>query len=52
MVIFVAYTIAMVILSAVINFLWKKNIIEFTDNTKKIGIFEKFIKLCLDFSYC
>ena len=45
------YIITMIILSAIIKFLLKKNIIVFVDDTKKIGIFEKFIKTCLNFPY-
>jgi preprotein translocase subunit SecY len=39
------YIIAMIILSLIVNFLWKRNIIEFTDNNnKKYGFFEKILR--------
>ena len=38
------YIIVMIILSLIVNFLWKRNIIEFTDDTKKIGFFEKILR--------
>ena len=40
-----SYIIVMIILSLIVNFLWKRNIIEFTDNNnKKYGFFEKILR--------
>ncbi len=37
--------IVMIILSLIVNFLWKRNIIEFTDNNnRKNGFFEKILR--------
>ena len=36
--------IVMIILSLIVNFLWKRNIIEFADNNKKYGFFEKILR--------
>ena len=40
----ILYVITIFILSLIVNFLWKRNIIEFTDDTKKIGFFEKILR--------
>ncbi len=40
----ILYTVVMIILSLIVNFLWKRNIIEFTDNTRKDGFFEKILE--------
>ena len=40
----ILYVIIMFILSTIVNFLWKRNIIEFTDNNKKYGFFEKILR--------
>ena len=36
--------IIMIILSLIVNFLWKRNIVEFADNNKKYGLFEKILR--------
>lgn len=41
---FILYGIVMAILSLIVNFLWQKNVIEFTCDTKKIGFFEKILR--------
>ncbi len=40
----ILYVIVMFILSLIVNFLWQKNVIEFTCDTKKIGFFEKILR--------
>jgi hypothetical protein len=40
----ILYVIIMTILSLIVNFLWKRNIIEFTCDSKKIGFFEKILR--------
>ncbi len=40
----ILYVIIMLILSIIVNFLWKRNIIEFTRDTKKIDFFEKILR--------
>ncbi len=38
------YGLVIFVLSSIINFLLKKNILAFADDTKKIGFFEKILK--------
>lgn len=40
----ILYAIVMLILSLIVNFLWKKDVIEFTCDTKKIGFLEKILR--------